>query len=136
MTPFVPAVLLSAAVTLIALILTCLMAIYVHRVRVTHHVPPPAISGHPQVERAIRVHGNMTEAMVLFVPALWLATIYFAGWIPGIIGIIWLIGRTIYWPSYMGDPARRLPGFIIAQLCTLALIILAVIGVINAWLVV
>ncbi len=133
MTPFAPAVLLSASVTLAALILTILMAIYVSRVRTANNIPPPAMGGHPMVDRALRVHGNMVEALILFLPALWLATIYFPGWIPGIIGIVWLIGRIIYWPSYMSNPSSRLPGFAIAMLSTIALIILAIIGVINFW---
>ena len=133
MTPFAPAVLLSAAVTLAALILTIFMAIYVRRVRTSEHIDPPAMTGTPKLERALRVHGNMVEAMVLFVPSLWLATIYFQGWIVGVIGIIWLVGRVIYWPGYMANPSGRLPGFIISMLSTIALIILAIIGVINAW---
>ncbi len=133
MTMFAPAALLSVAVTLVALLLTILMAIFVSRSRRTNGVPPPAMGGNAEVDRALRVHGNMVEAMIIFLPSLWLATIYFAGWIPGLLGIVWLIGRALYWPGYMKDPAKRLPGFIIAQIASIALILLAIIGVLGAW---
>ena len=34
------------------------------------------------VERALRVQGNVTEQVVIFLPLLWVATIYFQGWAP------------------------------------------------------
>ncbi len=132
MTLFAPAVLLSALVTLAAIILCIAIGIYVRRVREAVKIEPPAMTGDPRLERALRVQGNTIEAMTVFVPAFWLATIYFAGWITGAVGVVWLVGRILYWPSYMKNPNGRMPGFIIAMLSTVVLTILALIGVIRA----
>jgi glutathione S-transferase len=129
-----PAILLTAAVTALAILITTAFAILVSRARRRMHVEPPAITGPIELERTIRVHANTVEAMVLFVPALWLAAIYFQGWVPPIIGLIWCLGRVVYGLGYSVDAARRLPGFIVSQLALLALVVVAVIGIVNAWI--
>ena len=67
---------------------------------------------------------------------LWLAVLYFQGWLPGIIGAIWVAGRLIYWIGYSAAAEKRLIGFLIAQLAQIVLLVLATAGVINAWMVV
>ena len=77
-----PATILSAAVTILtAMVLIFTMAV-VGRYRGKHKIFPPAMSGHPEVERALRVQGNTVEQVVIFLPLLWVATLYFHGWIP------------------------------------------------------
>ena len=49
-------------------------------------IQPPAMTGDPELERALRVQGNTVEQFVIFLPALWLATLYFQGWVPPIAG--------------------------------------------------
>ena len=53
------------------------MSVRVGQMREKHGVKAPAITGHPEFERAFRVHYNTLEALVVFLPLLWLATIYF-----------------------------------------------------------
>lgn len=130
-----PAVILTAAVTLLAILITIAFAIMVSRVRREFHVPPPAITGPGEFERTVRIHANSVEVMVLFVPALWLATLYFHGWIVPLIGLIWCLARIAYYFGYRQEAAGRMPGFVISQLALLALVILAAIGVFNAWMV-
>ena len=121
--------LLSAAVT----ILTAMVLFYRHG----HRGPlpaasirsfPPAMPGHPEVERALRVQGNTVEQVVIFLPLLWVATLYFHGWIPAALGLVWCIGRVIYAIGYMKEANKRGPGFAIAALASLALMMLVDLG--------
>ena len=128
-----PDIILAGAITLLAILITTAFAIAVSRARRRFNAPPPAITGPAELERVIRVHGNTVEAMILFVPALWLATLYFRGWLPALIGLIWCLGRIGYGLGYRASTQGRLPGFIISQLALLVLVILAGWGLITAW---
>jgi glutathione S-transferase len=134
MTLSVPATLLTALVTLLAILIAIGTAILVARVRTVTGILPPAMSGDPRVERALRVQGNTVEGFIAFLPALWLAALYFQGWVPPIIGLIWCLGRIAYAVGYMADAKRRHLGFGICILSVFVLIILAGIGIINAWM--
>ena len=135
MTLAAPATLLTALVSLLAILTALGTAILVARVRRVTGIFPPAMSGDPRVERALRVQGNTVENFVLFLPALWLAALYFQGWVPPIIGLIWCVGRIIYAAGYMQDANGRHSGFLICIVSVFALIIRAAIGIINAWMV-
>ena len=134
MTLSAPATLLTALVTLLAVLIAIGTAILVARVRTVTRILPPAMSGDPRVERALRVQGNTVEGFIVFLPALWLAALYFQGWIPPIIGLIWCAGRIAYAVGYMADPKRRHLGFGICMFSVFALIVLAAIGIVGAWM--
>jgi glutathione S-transferase len=128
-----PDVILSAAVTTLAILIGIGFAIMVARVRLANGVLPPAMSGNPKVERALRVQGNTVEGFVLFVPALWLATLYFHGWIPPLIGLIWCLGRILFAIGYMKDAEKRHIGFRISMLSVVALVLLTIWGLVVSW---
>ena len=75
---------LSALVTLLAVALYIAMGARVGTLRARLGIKAPATSGHPQFERAYRVHLNTAEQYVAFLPLLWLATITFhaVSWLP------------------------------------------------------
>ena len=133
MTLAAPAIVLTAAVSLLALIISVAFAIYVARTRRATGIDAPAMSGDPRLERALRVQGNTVECFIVFLPALWLAALYFQGWVPPIIGLVWCVGRIVYAAGYMMDADRRHFGFLICILSVFALVILAAIGIIGAW---
>ena len=83
------------------------IAILVARARRATGIQPPAMSGDPRLERALRVQGNTVEQFVIFLPALWLAALYFQGWVPPIIGLVWCLGRIIYAFGYYGGRQER-----------------------------
>ena len=129
-----PAMLLTAAATLLAVLVTLGTAILVARTRRRVGIQPPVMTGSPDLECALRVQGNTIEQIVMFLPALWLATIYFQGWAPGIIGFVWSLGRIAFAIGYKpANPGRRGPGFGIGIFSTLALVALAAFGIFNAW---
>ena len=127
-----PAVILTGFVTLLAVLIALGFAILVGRTRARLRIDAPAMSGHPDLERALRIQGNTVEQIVIFLPALWLAALYFQGWLPPIIGAVWCLGRIIYAIAY-GTHKQRLPGFALTVLPSLILIVLATIGLLGAW---
>ncbi len=132
----VPADILSALVTVLALVLFFYMGIRVGGMRGKHGIKAPAMTGHPEMERAVRVHMNTLEQMIVFLPLLWIATTYWRviGWVPALIGLVWIIGRVVYMNAYMADPDKRSAGFGITALSNLALLILSLWGIITAWM--
>jgi glutathione S-transferase len=127
-----PAIILTGIVTLLAVLISLAFAIGVARARREARIDAPAMTGHPVLERAVRIQGNTVEQFVIFLPSLWLAALYFQGWLPPIIGAVWCLGRIIYAFTY-GDRKSRFPGFALTIFPTLILIVLAAIGLFGAW---
>jgi glutathione S-transferase len=130
-----PADLLSAVVTLLAIALYFYMSIKVSQMRARHGVKAPATSGHPEFDCAFRVQMNTLEHLPVFLPLLWLATVYFgwAPWAAPLLGMVWIIGRALYMDGYMKAPEKRGPGFGIASVAELLLFVLTLIGVVQNW---
>mgnify|MGYP001554626558 CR=1 FL=1 len=128
-----PAIILTAAVTLLAVLISVAFAIKVARARIATGVDAPAMSGPRELEYALRIQGNTVEMLVIFLPSLWLAALYFPGWAAPILGVVWCVGRIVYAIVY-GDRAQRFPGFALTIFPTLTLIVLAGIGIVQAWL--
>ncbi len=131
-----PAALLSAAATILALLVYLMTFWRAGKMRGQHKILAPATSGHPEFDRAYRVQMNTIEQLVLFLPLLWLATLYFhtIAWLPAAFGLVWSIGRIVYMQAYMADPSKRSLGFGIGALATVGLLILAIIGIVQSWM--
>lgn len=129
--------LLSSAVTVLAVLLGLYTMMLVGRMRSKHNVHAPAMTGAPEFERAFRVQMNTLEQVVLFLPLLWLATIYpvVSGYLAPGLGLIWIFGRVLYATGYMADAAKRSSGFLIAGIAVLGLLVLSIVGIVHAWLV-
>jgi glutathione S-transferase len=132
----VPADLLSAVVTILAILLYFYMGIRVAQMRGKTGIQAPAMSGAPEFDRAFRVHYNTLEALPVFLPLLWLATIYFAPlpWLPAAFGLLWIIGRIFYMTGYMEAPEKRSMGFGISAVAQIALLVLALYGIVEAYI--
>jgi uncharacterized MAPEG superfamily protein len=126
------ALLLSAIVTLLALVLYYFV---MGALRARLDIKAPAVSGHPDFERAFRVHANTGEQYIAFLPALWLATAVFHPlyWLPAAFGTVFLIGRVLYMRLYLSDPDSRLPGAFLSMIPILGLLGLIVIGIVQMW---
>jgi glutathione S-transferase len=100
-------------------------------------VNAPAVTGAPEFERAFRVQMNTLEQSVLFLPVLWLATVYpvVSGYLAPAFGFVWLVGRLWYSSGYMADAAKRSSGFLISGIAVLALLVLSIVGIVHAWMV-
>ena len=124
----------SAIVTILAVLLFFYMGLNVGRMRAKHGVKAPAMTGHAEFERAGRVQMNTIEGAIAFLPSLWVAAIYFGGWIPPLAGFVWVMGRVIYMIGYMAAPEKRETGFTIQALALVVLIVLAVWGIVRTFM--
>src|SRR6201986_1001677 len=126
---------LSMIVTLLAVVLYIFMGARVGTLRGKHDIKAPAMVGHPDFERASRVHLNTGEQYISFLPLLWIATLTFHPyyWLPALFGVFFLIARIVYMRLYMTSPGSRIPGAFATILSHLGLLILSAIGLIQMW---
>lgn len=122
----------TALVTLAVLVLYSVLTTNVARARVKYKIKAPAVQGDPAFERAFRVQQNTIESLVLLLPALWLFAWYVADLWAALLGIVWIAGRAWYAKSYYADPAKRGPGFGLAGIALIALLVGSAIGIVRA----
>jgi glutathione S-transferase len=132
----VMASLLTAIVTVLAVIVYLWTGFRVGQMRGKHDIKAPATTGNSEFECAYRVQTNMLEQMVVFLPLLWLSNSYFAIWpyLTGALGLVWIVGRIMYAIGYMQDPSKRSAGFLISFVATVGLLITTVVGIVQAWM--
>ncbi len=123
-----------ALITLGVLVLLFVVAGNVGRLRTRHKVAAPAMTGNPEVERAIRVQGNTVESTLMFLPALWLFAAFVSGAWSAALGAVWLAARAWYVVAYQQDAAKRGPPFVVSMLVFGVLTLGAAWGVIRAFL--
>ncbi|GEM_PF-122910 len=140
-TTAMPVTLVTAIITILALLFYFWTGLNVGRMRGKHGIKAPAMTGNPEFECAVRVQMNTLEWIVVFLPMLWLATVYFSpamsiawlGWLPAAFGVLWIAGRVLYMTGYMQAPEKRELGFGIAAFAVLGLLIMAIIGIVMQW---
>jgi uncharacterized membrane protein YecN with MAPEG domain len=77
------------------------------------------------------VQQNTLEQLILFLPSLWLFSLFVSPvWGAG-IGLIWIIGRILYAWGYYQAAEKRLLGFGINSLSILALLLGSLVGIIR-----
>ena len=111
----------TALVTLLAILVYFYSSILVSRARGKFGVKLPAISGNPDFERVFRAQMNTLEWLPIFLPSLWLFAVYVNDAIAAAIGLVWVVGRTLYVLGYAQAVAKRSLGFAIQALATIAL---------------
>jgi glutathione S-transferase len=83
-------------------------------------------------ERYFRVQMNTLELLVVFVPAMFIFSQYFGGYLGAGLGVVYLIGRLVYFTSYVKDPGSRGLGYGLSVLPIMIMVVGAVIGAIRA----
>ena len=120
---------LAALDTILAVLVTFGLGGYVGYMRGKVKVPAPATTGHPLFEQAFRAHMNTIENLVVVLPLLWIASVFYGGQIPFWLGLAWAVGRIVFAVGYMQtDPRWREPGFAICFFAFLGLLGLSVLG--------
>ena len=110
-------------VTVAALLQFVGFSIAVGRARATYKINAPATSGHEVFDRYFRVHQNTLEQLVVFLPALWLFALRVSPhWAAG-FGLVYLVGRLVYFYSYIRNPASRGLGFGMSAMPSLAMLL-------------
>ncbi len=124
---------LAAIDTLLAVVLTFVLGGRVGYMRGRCKIEAPATTGHPDFERAFRIHANTVENFVLFVPLLWIASLSYGGMIPFWLGIVWVLSRIVYaWGYSQQNTQMRGPGAGLGFLSLVGLLALSVIGLATA----
>jgi uncharacterized MAPEG superfamily protein len=118
-------------VAVLATIQYCLFGVLVGRARGKYGIQAPATSGHELFERLFRVQMNTLEQLVAFLPALLIASAYWPNVVIAGIGVVYLIGRFLYWRLYISDPAKRGAGFLLTVLPTFVLLIASPLGALT-----
>ena len=118
----------------LALIEFFLFSLAVARARVTYKVSPPATTGHEVFERYFRVQMNTLEQLVIFVPSILLFGWYVSAWLAALLGVLFIIGRALYFRGYVRAPERRHRGFMLSVLPNLTLLVGGLLGALWALL--
>ena len=110
-------------VIVLALLQYIFFSIAVGRARGKYGVHAPAIAGNEQFERYFRVHMNTLEQLIVFIPAVWLfAQFVSPHWAAG-LGGVYLVGRVVYFLSYVKDPKSRGLGFALTSVPSLVMLV-------------
>lgn len=109
---------LVAIVTVFVLLFYFYTAFTVGRGRAKYKIEAPAMTGHPEFERAVRVQANTLEWLVIFLPAMWLFAAYVNPMVAALLGLVWIMGRFIYMRAYLKEPGSRSTGFAIQALAS------------------
>jgi glutathione S-transferase len=120
----------TAIVTLLAVAFYFFLATRVAVARGKFGVKLPATTGNPDFERIFRAHVNMLEWMPTFLVPLWLCAIYLNDAAAAVLGLVWILGRALYFTGYSRAVEKRLPGFFVQSTVCLLLFIGAVVGIV------
>ncbi len=104
----------------------------VGKARGTYKVTAPATTGNEVFERYFRVQMNTLELLVMFVPSILIFAQYFGAYLAAVLGAIYLVGRLVYFTSYVKDPKSRGLGYGLSVGPILVMIAGAIVGAIRA----
>ena len=122
-------------VIVLALLEFLLFGYAVGRARSRYKVPAPAMSGHEVFDRYFRAHMNTLEQLVVFLPSIWLFAHYVNAWAAVTLGMLFIVGRGLYFRGYVQAAESRHAGFVLSAIPNVTLLIGALIGVTRAVLV-
>ena len=109
---------------LLAVLQYLYFGVLVGRARLRYHVKAPAVTGDENFERAYRVQMNTLEQLIIFLPALLIAGVWVSA-----LGVAYLVGRMLYGRAYVRDPASRGPGFIMAMVANVLLLLTGLLAI-------
>lgn len=110
------------AVMMLAVLEYYVFSFAVGGARARYKVPAPATSDNPDFERVHRVHMNTLEQMMVFLPSLWTFAIFVSARWAAILGLVYVVGRVVYFIGYSKAANKRGIGFMIGALPTMALL--------------
>jgi glutathione S-transferase len=115
---------LVALVTMLALLLYMVMVIRTGGARARYKIEAPATTGNLDFERVFRIQANTLENLIVFIPALWIFTLFAANdYLSAGIGLVWVIGRIMYMLGYARAAQARGPGFALAGIAQVVLVL-------------
>ena len=120
----------TAIVTLLAVALYFFFATQVARAHGRFGVQLPVMAGQPDFDRIVRGHLNTLEWLPIFLIPLWLCAIYLSDALAAALGVVWIVGRALYFLGYRRAVEKRIPGFLIQALAAVLLFVGAIAGIV------
>ena len=117
-----------AIVLVLVLLQYSFFAFKVGLARGKYEVHAPAVTGNEIFERYYRVQQNTLEQLVVFIPGLFLFASYTHALTAAGLGLVFFIGRMIYYQAYVNDPKSRGLGFTLSFLAAHALVLGGLVG--------
>jgi glutathione S-transferase len=100
----------------------------VARARATYKVPAPATTGNAVFERYFRAQMNTLEQLIIFVPAIIIFTVYVSAWVAAALGVVFIIGRAVYFRGYVRAAEGRHTGFLLSVVPNMVLLVGGALG--------
>ena len=119
-------------VILVALLEYIVLTALVGRARGKYGVKAPAMTGHPDFERANRVHQNTLESLIVFIPAVWILGLYGSPRYAAALGAVFVIARALYAAGYYRAADQRAIGALLTALVNVVLVLWALVAVLRA----
>ena len=119
---------LVALVILLALVEYQFFSFKVGMARGKYDIKAPAITGHEVFDRYYRVHMNTLEQLIVFIPAILIFAYFGNPTYAAGLGVFFLIGRIIYFVTYVSDPTKRTLGFVMGWIPTVLLVLAGLIS--------
>jgi glutathione S-transferase len=123
----------TALVSLLAVLFYVYLGTRVAKARRTFNVPLPAMTGHPEFERINRAHLNTLEWLPMFLVPLWLCAFYLSDVAAAALGLVWIVGRFLYFTGYREAADKRYLGFLIQGIACVLLLVGALAGIVMTW---
>jgi glutathione S-transferase len=115
-------------IAMLALVQYLFFGMMVGRARGMAGIQAPQVTGDPEFERVFRAHYNTLEQLVVFVPALFAGGYYGSELAAVAAGVVYLVGRTLYFRAYVRDPGARGPGMLLTFAANAVLVVMALVG--------
>ncbi len=116
----------------LALVEFLYFGVAVAQARGRYNVAAPATTGNELFERYFRVQMNTLEQLVIFIPSIFIFAHYFSPFVAAAAGAVYVIGRLLYFVSYVRDPKTREAGFILTVAPSAFLLVGAIVGAVRA----
>jgi glutathione S-transferase len=117
-------------VTLLALLEYSILGVMVGRARQTYGIVAPATTGNPDFERYNRVHVNTLEALIVFLPAVWIFSLSVHYHIGVLLGLLFVIARIVYAAGYISAASKRSTGALATGIINVILVVGALIALV------
>ena len=117
-------------VVIIALFEYVLFTMRTGKARMDSGLKAPAVSGDEMFERYFRVQQNTLEQIIVFIPSIYICGLYLNAPAAAGVGLLFIIGRALYFHSYTTAPEKRGPGMIITVLSNTLLLLGGLAGVV------
>lgn len=123
---------LIALVVVLALVEYMGFAFATGRARLKYEVAAPATTGNEQFERHFRAQQNTLEQLIAFIPALIVCGMYSNATAAAVAGLVFIVGRFLYYRGYVKEPKSRSLGFGLGFFAMVYLLIASLVGVVGA----